>query len=225
MKIINANYEILTPLNENEILKHIEACGRICYKSEDRITSDSAKNFISMILKRGHESVIEHFSFSVKFINDRGISHEEIRHRLASFSQSSTRYCNYSKDKFDNCITYIELENAIKLCPATSKLPEFVQLEILDEWIDACEDAERHYLKMINLGASPQIARSVLNNSTKTEIVITANLREWRLILKQRTSKAAHPAMREVMIPLLIELKEKIPIIFDDIEIEVGNEI
>lgn len=220
MKIINEGYVIETELNGEAILKHIEKCGRTCYKSEQNITEDSAKQMIKMLIKNGHESVLEHFSFSVRFINDRGVSHEEVRHRIASFSQESTRYCNYSSDKFDSGITYISIVNGIELDTKMKAMSSDIINDIFNEWYSACEDAERHYLKMIELGATPQIARSVLNNSTKTEIVITANLREWRTILKQRTAKAAHPQMRAVMIPLLKELKTLIPVVFDNIQVE-----
>jgi hypothetical protein len=100
MKIVKPSVEIIDNLNPREILKKLELCGRVCYKSEDKITPESAVKFISNIIKRGHESVIEHFSFSVKFIVDRGVSHEIVRHRIASYSQESTRYCNYSEDGF-----------------------------------------------------------------------------------------------------------------------------
>jgi thymidylate synthase (FAD) len=220
MKIINEGYLIETELNGEEILKHIEKCGRTCYKSEGKITDDSAKTMIKMLIGNGHESVLEHFSFSVRFINDRGVSHEEVRHRIASVSQESTRYCNYSNDKFNSGITYIDLSNGISLDTKMRNMSVDDVNFILLEWHDACEDAERHYLKMLELGATPQIARSVLNNSTKTEIVITANLREWRTILKQRTAKAAHPQIRFVMIPLLAELKNLIPVVFDDITVD-----
>lgn len=156
----------------------------------------------------GNCAMIEHSSLSVKFIVDRGVSHELVRHRIASFAQESTRYCNYSKDKFDNGVTFIK--------------PFFFEegTEKYSAWTGAMDIAEMSYLKLIELGATPQEARSVLPNSTKTEIVITANYREWRNFFKLRTAKAAHPQMREVTIPLLKELKEKLPIIFDDIEIE-----
>jgi len=220
MKIIKAGYEIETELNGEEILKHIEKCGRTCYKSEDKITEDSAKRMIEMLIKNGHESVLEHFSFSVRFTNDRGVSHEEVRHRIASFSQESTRYVNYSKEKFGNEVTYIDITDGILLDTKMNNMDTSKVVEIIAEWYKACEDAERHYFRMLELGATPQIARSVLNNSTKTEIVITANLREWRTILKQRTAIAAHPQIREIMIPLLKELKKLIPIVFDDIEVK-----
>lgn len=210
MKIIKSSYEILTEISEGGIaeLQHIEKIGRVCYKSEDKITEDgeSAKKFVKMIIDRGHEAMIEHSSLSVKFTVDRGVSHELVRHRIASFAQESTRYCNYSKDKFDNGITFIR--------------PFFFDDVKYQRWLSAMADAESAYLDLLNSGATPQEARSVLPNSTKTEITITANYREWRNFFKLRTAKAAHPQMHEVTIPLLKELKARLPIIFDDIEVE-----
>lgn len=205
MKIIKPSYEILTPIDGDKILKNIERAGRTCYKSEDRITSDSAKTFVKMIAKNGHHSVIEHESISVRVICDRGISHEIVRHRLAAYSQESTRYCNYSKDKHDNSLTFIE--------------PFFWNnnKEMRSEWYDAMWRAENTYLLMIENGAKPQEARSVLPNSLKTEIVITYNLRVWQHFFKLRTSKAAHPQIREIVCPMLDEFKKLIPVIFDDI--------
>lgn len=212
MKIINAGYEILTPISEGGIkeLQHIEKIARVCYKSEDLITEDgeSAKKIIKMLIGRDHTAMIEHSSLSVKFIVDRGVSHELVRHRIASFAQESTRYCNYSKDKFGREIT------VIKPC----FFEEGSDKDIA--WTEAMASAEHMYFELLDLGATPQEARSVLPNSTKTEITITANYREWRNFFKLRTAKAAHPQMREVTIPLLKELKEKLPIIFDDIEVE-----
>ena len=206
MKIIEARYSIETPINGAKILKRIEKAGRTCYKSEDRITAESAEAFIRKLIERGHESVLEHESITVRFICDRGISHEIVRHRIASFSQESTRYCNYSNDRFRNNITFI------KPC-------------FLDEgtggyklWKQAMFIAEKEYFELLNLGCTPQEARSVLPNSTKTEVVMTANLREWRHFLKLRTAKAAHPQMRELTVPLLHELQERIPVVFDDIQ-------
>ncbi len=205
VKIINPSYEILTPINGNEILKLIELAGRTCYKSHDLITDESAKNFVQKIAQRGHESVIEHFNISVRFICNRGFTHELVRHRLAAYSQESTRYCNYSKDKFGNEITTIkpfEVEEGTK---------EF------DLWKEAMENAEKSYMAMIENGSKPENARGVLPIDIKTEIVITTNLREWKHIFKLRTGKAAHPSMRQLMIPLLKEFQEKVPVIFDDI--------
>ncbi len=210
MNIVSASYEILTPISEGGIkeLQHIEKVGRVCYKSEDKITEDgeSAKKFVKMLIDKMHEAMIEHSSLSVKFVVDRGVSHELVRHRIASFAQESTRYCNYSKDKFDNSVTFIK--------------PFFFDDVKYQRWLSAMADAESAYFDLLNSGATPQEARSVLPNSTKTEITITANYREWRSFFKLRTAKAAHPSMREVTIPLLKELKERLPIIFDDIEVE-----
>lgn len=202
MKIIKAGYEILTPVDGMEILKHLELCGRVCYKSEELITDDSYVKFIQKIIKRGHEAVLEHASFTVKFIVDRGVSHEIVRHRLASYCQESTRYCNYGND--DGGCTFI--------------YPFWLTEETDNEWKWACGTAERAYLDMLKNGATPQEARSVLPNSLKTEVVMTANIREWRHFFKQRTADVAHPQMREVTRPLLAELKSLIPIVFDDIQ-------
>ena len=224
MNILKAGFEILTPISEGGIeeLKHIEKIGRVCYKSEGKITEDgeSAKKFVKMLIDRGHEAMIEHSSLSVKFVVDRGVSHELVRHRIASFAQESTRYVNYSLEKFGNEINVIDIRNGINLDNKMKNMDSDTISAIMGEWCLAMEDAEKHYMKMIELGATPQIARSVLPNSTKTEITITANYREWRNFFKLRVPNTAHPQMREVTIPLLKELKRRLPIIFDDIEIE-----
>ena len=226
MNILKAGFEILTPISEGGIeeLKHIEKIGRVCYKSEGKITEDgeSAKKFVKMLIDRGHEAMIEHSSLSVKFVVDRGVSHELVRHRIASFAQESTRYVNYSLEKFGNEINVIDIRDGINLDNKMKNMDSDTISAIMGEWCLAMEDAEKHYMKMIELGATPQIARSVLPNSTKTEITITANYREWRNFFKLRVPNTAHPQMREVTIPLLKELKCRLPIIFDDIEIE-GN--
>ena len=224
MNILKAGFEILTPISEGGIdeLKHIEKIGRVCYKSEGNITEDgeSAKKFVKMLIERGHEAMIEHSSLSVKFTVDRGVSHELVRHRIASFAQESTRYVNYSLEKFGNEINIINIENSINLDNKMKNMHAEIIKEIIDEWLMARIHAEKHYLRMIKLGATPQIARSVLPNSTKTEITITANYREWRNFFKLRVPETAHPSMREVTIPLLKELKTRLPIIFDDISEE-----
>jgi thymidylate synthase (FAD) len=208
MKIIKASYEIINKekINGIEILKDIEKVGRTCYKSEENITDTSALLFVDMLIKRGHEAMVEHNSISVKFICDRGVSHELVRHRLASFGQESTRYCNYSKDKFGNEITVIkpcfwEYDSSEYLC-----------------WSHATSQAEDHYFDLLNIGASPQEARSVLPNSLKTEIVMTMNIREWRHFFSLRCDAPAHPQMRELTLPLLKEMSELIPIVFDDLK-------
>jgi thymidylate synthase (FAD) len=205
MKIVEPSYLIEDELNGSEILRKIERAGRTCYKSEIKISDESAEAFIKSILKRGHESVIEHEKITVRLICDRGVSHEIVRHRLASYSQESTRYCNYSDDKFGSEITVIK---PFYFLPGTKEW---------NIWYEAMLAAERAYFDLLNNGTRPQEARSVLPNSLKTEIVITCNLREWRHLLHVRTAKNAHPQMRQILTPLLHEFKEKIPIIFDDI--------
>ena len=165
-----------------------------------------------MLIDRGHEAMIEHYNITFKFICDRGVTHEIVRHRIASYAQESSRYCNYSKDKFNNSITIINISTGFKY-----DFDNPNDLEKYYEWQEAMKDAERHYMKLLKLGATPQEARSVLPNSLKTEIIVTMNLREWRHFFKLRTAKEAHPQMREVAIMALNILKEKIPIIFDDI--------
>ena len=209
MKVIQASYEILTDLSDPiKILKDIEQAGRVCYKSENNITDDSCITFCKNIINRGHEAVIEHSQLSVKFIVDRAIANELVRHRLASYCQESSRYCNYSKDKFYNEIKVIEPE---ELLPRSST--------DYNIWWMACKNAEEAYMTMISNDVKPEIARSVLPLSTATEIIMTANIREWRNMLKLRSSHnmRAHPQMRSICDSLLAELKSKIPVLFDDI--------
>jgi len=198
MILVSQSYEILTPIDGDRILKSIERAGRTCYKSEDKITEHSAKKFVAMILARGHESVIEHESISVKFTTDRGVSHEIVRHRLASYSQESTRYCRY--------------EGEIQVIG-----PPGLNEETREVWLQAIGVAQGAYQRLLDYGVTPEIARSVLPNALKTEIVMTANLREWRHFFKLRTANAAHPQMRQLTRPLLAELQERIPVIFDGV--------
>lgn len=217
MKIIKPKYEILTNITGDE-LKLIELAGRTCYKSEDNITDESARRFVKNIVSRGHEAMLEHSILSVKFICDRGISHELVRHRLASFAQESTRYCNYSKDKFGNELTFIE---PFFFCQ--KGVGNRDNNKLYNIWLDECESAEKAYLKMLELGATPQEARSILPNSVKTEIIVTMNYREWRHFFKLRAARLtgpAHPQMEEITIPLLNEVKKLIPVVFDDIIVE-----
>ena len=224
MNILKAKYEIQTPISEGGIdeLKLIEKIARTCYKSEDKITEDgeSAKKMVSALVKSGHEAMLEHSFLSVRFYIDRGVSHEAVRHRLFSFAQESTRYVNYSKDKYGNEINVIDISPCLANDPKMTNVDSDALGAVYTEWLKAMKDAEQHYMNMIELGASPQTARSVLPNSTKTELNVSGNYREWRHFFKLRCDKAAHPQIREVAIPLLKELKEKIPIIFDDIEID-----
>ena len=211
MKIVQPSVELLwiTP----EPYKHIEMSGRVCYKSEDKITEDSAVKFCAMIKQRGHESVVEHAVASFRIICDRGITHEIVRHRIASYSQESTRYCNYSKDKFGNEIAVIE--------------PPDLNFEQREEWGRAMTVAEIAYNNLIDFGCSPQIARSVLPTCLKTEIVMTANFREWMHFIKLRTSPGAHPQIRPIAEGIRKILATYCPTIFvvpDHSELVLGSE-
>ena len=205
MQIIQPSVEIMSAVDGQAILRHLEVVGRTCYKSEGLITDTSAETFVRKLIARGHEAIIEHESISVRFICDRGVSHELVRHRLASYAQESTRYCNYSHDRFGGEITVIK--------------PCFLLegTEAYRQWEWTMHRAECAYFDLLDIGLSPQEARCVLPNSLKTEVVMTANLREWRTVLRLRCSKAAHPQMREVMLILLEKLHSLIPVVFDDI--------
>ncbi len=227
MLIIQSGTEILSPIQGMDILKTIEVAGRTCYKSENAITNDSAIQFCKNLIKRGHEAMLEHASLSVRFTCDRGVSHEIVRHRIASYAQESTRYCNYAKEKFGNEITVIDITEAMQLeCGKMVKHPltgqDFVITPtVVKDWIavwyEAMQYAEGAYLKLIQNCCPAQLARSVLNNSLKTEIVVTMNIREWRHFLSLRADTPAHPQMREITIPLLKTFKSIIPVLFDDI--------
>ena len=205
MKVIEPSVKIIDDISGEQIIKKLELIGRVCYKSENRITKESARDFLRNIIKSGHESVIEHEKVSVRVICDRGVTHEIVRHRIASYSQESTRYCNYSKEKFGKEITVIK--------------PIFWEESSVEYgiWYEAMLKAEEAYNLLIEKGVSPQEARSVLPNSLKTEIVMTMNLREWRHFFKLRTSLRAHPQMREVANMILKELRDIVPVIFDDL--------
>ena len=205
MKIIEPYFEIMDEVDGRKMLQKIEKIGRVCYKSEELITEDSAETFVRNILKRGHESVIEHEKISVKMVCDRGVTHEIVRHRVASYSQESTWYCNYQKDKFGNELTFIK--------------PVFwsEDSEEYAVWKHMMQQCEEQYMHLIRLGASPQEARSILPNSLKTEIVVTMNLREWRHFFRLRTAGAAHPQMREIACMVLEEFRRQIPVVFEEL--------
>lgn len=210
MKPVEARYKILTKISEGgmEELKFIEEIGRTCYHSEDKITPDgeSAKKFVASLIRRGHESVLEHSLLTVRFWVDRGISHEGVRHRHCAFTQESTRYCNYSDTKkFPDGISFVR---PVNFEPGSDRY---------NIWIEGCKDSEFWYLEAIKHGAKPEEARSLLSDSKETVLTWSANYREWRHILKLRADIVAHPDMRRVMVPLIVELQEKIPIIFDDV--------
>lgn len=202
--------EVLSTESYEDMLRRVERIGRVCYKSEDRIEEGSAEKFIRGIIRRGHESVIEHGSITVKFICDRGVTHEIVRHRIASYSQESTRYCNYVKEKFGSQITCIDLATGFRY-----DLSSETDRKKYEVWQRAMENAERSYFQMIELGATPQEARSVLPNSLKTELVATMDLREWRHFFRLRTDAASHPQMRETACALLEDFRARVPILFD----------
>jgi len=217
MKLIKPYTEILTPINGEEILKILEKVARTCYKSEDKITNESAPKLVKALIERGHEAMIEFFDITVKFVCDRGVSHELVRHRIASFAQESTRYVNYSKGNFEGDLIFI-IPNWITLPEGIHTYDGLCTQDCtINNWLHIMNQSEQSYNTLIKEGWQPQQARSVLPNSLKTEINIKMNLREWRHFFKLRCEKAAHPQMRELTIPLLEELKSKIPIIFDDI--------
>jgi thymidylate synthase (FAD) len=208
MKIVRQGWSFEEPVDGEAILKKIELAGRTCYKSEDKITPESSRKFVSGVIKSGHMSVIEHHNVTVRIITDRGVTHEIVRHRIASYSQESTRYCNYSKDKFGREITVI--------------LPvEFYASEESEGyriWKSSMVTTEADYFQFLATGASAQLARSVLPNSLKTEIIMTCNLREWRHFFTLRSSAAAHPQIRELATSMLQGFYNVIPVVFDDIQ-------
>ena len=212
MKYLEAGYQIMDDLDGEAILRKLEEVARICYKSEKKIKEKSAEKLVKRLIKDGHEAMLEHYSFSVRFTVDRGVSHELVRHRLASFAQESTRYCDYGHEGEISVIVPFYLKDAREDKPW-----------LYHSWKKACESAEEEYLYLRDEKVTPQEARAVLPNSLKTEIVVTANLREWRHILSLRACNStgkAHPQMLEVMRPLLADLKKRIPVVFDDLEVK-----
>lgn len=203
MKIVQPTVELIwiTPDAEGQI----EVAGRTCYKSEDKMTEHTAGAFAKKMVNSGHHAMIEHALASLRIITDRGITHEIVRHRIASFAQESTRYCNYSADKFGNECSFIE--------------PPGLTQEQYALWIKACENAERDYFAMLKAGCTPQIARAVLPNSLKTEIVMTANFREWRHFITLRGGKAAHPQIRPIARSVQDILTTCAPYVFGDLPV------
>jgi len=209
-------------LDGNEIIRRIERIGRVCYKSEDKITNDSAETFVKKIIRSGHHSVIEHINITVKFIIDRGISHELVRHRIGSYSQESSRYCAYDKH-----IKFI-IPCWLDLKPGVYNSQEVMKIKDADAmyWAYSIHEIETYYHMLLQQkNWKPGWARSVLPNALKTEIVATFNLREWRHVLDLRCSKAAHEQIREVMIPVLNIMNINIPIVFEDLAEKYRDEI
>lgn len=211
MKLIKPKVEILDKINGDEVITKLAKIARVCYKSEDASTLEKDKRLVENLIKSGHEAMIEFFDVTVKFTCDKGTSHQIVRHRMASYAQESSRYCNYSKDKFGNELTFI--------------IPSWVKEEYTDadvEWAQAMMDAESHYFELLNKGWKPQQARMVLPMSIKTEINMKANLREWRHFFKLRCDTAAHPDMRKLALDLLEQMHSLIPVVFDDIYEKYG---
>lgn len=206
MKLILPSVEVISPIDGNVIMKHLESCGRVCYKSEDLVKDGSADIFVSKIIKSAHESVIEHHSITVKFTCSRACSHQLVRHRLASYSQESQRYCNYTRDKFGGDII-------------------FIQPQQFNNWDTDTQTTFKHslmlseinYNLLISKGLVAQDARNILPNACKTEVMVTMNLRNWRHFFKERTSKHAQDEIRFLAIELLTEFKKELPVIFGDI--------
>lgn len=213
MKITEASAKLMNPFYDEICddfylqlqLKHVEKCGRICYLSEPKDPEGSTDKFIRMLIKNGHESPLEHGGCTFKIVTDRAISQEVVRHRLASYSQESTRYCNYANGKFSREITVIE----------SSGLAE----NEAREWLDAMEHLERTYLLMIDSGVKPEKARDVLPLCLKTELMMTANFREWRHFLKLRGSRMAHPGIRKIAKQIYKVFQRAIPVLVEDIKL------
>ena len=213
MKITEASAKLMNPFYDEICddfylqlqLKHVEKCGRICYLSEPKDPEGSTDKFIRMLIKNGHESPLEHGGCTFKIVTDRAISQEVVRHRLASYSQESTRYCNYANGKFSREITVIE----------SSGLAE----NEAREWLDAMEHLERTYLLMIDSGVKPEKARDVLPLCLKTELMMTANFREWRHFLKLRGSRMAHQGIRKIAKQIYEVFQRAIPVLVEDIKL------
>lgn len=208
--------KIIEPLIEVEnfdgikIMKNIERACRTCYRSEGLITEDSYKKLLKNCINRGHESVLEHEKITIRMICDIGVYKDLTRHRFGSFSIESTRYCNYGKDKFENEIKFI------KPCNIDDSS------ELYSNWIGAMSFIEKEYIAMSNNGATPDQMRMILPHSTAAEVTMTANIREWRHILDLRTKQMTHPAIRQLLIPLLLYFKQEMPELFEKIEYDTN---
>lgn len=225
MRLINQGHVIMSRLDGVEICKFLEEIGRVCYKSEEAIKEDSYINFLQKrILDTGHESILEHAGFTVRVVTDRGVTHEIVRHRIASYSQESTRYCNYAKSLIEEfaCGTDAKIETVFHNEDGSNiSFIDPVDFELTDRDLELLKIIEDHYMHSIGeLKRTPQQARYFLPNGLKTEIVITANIREWRHIFNLRTSRKAHPQMRALMIPVLNEVQGRVPLLFDSIKID-----
>ena len=206
LSIVKQNHKILTRISDGGMaeLRAIENISRDCYDSINTGGDEQTLEFIKKRIKDGHLSILEHLNLTVRFTTDRGIANELVRHRLASFTQESTRYCNYSK-------------SGLSVVEPVDFMGDPLSPVDLAIWQDSMTNAATNYKLLVDRGVPIQLARDVLPTCTATKITVTANYREWRHILSLRTAPNAHPKMRALMIPLLEELKQRLPVIFDDI--------
>lgn len=191
--------------NRGRILaRTVEKIARTCYKSEAKRTADSAEPFVRRLIKNGHEAMIEHVGLTLKIITSRAIANEIVRHRMASYAQESTRYCDY-KDEIEFVF------------------PSGLDEQTEAEFVDMCNDAEYLYKRLRYNNIAPQIARDILPLALKTELIMTANMREWRHFLKLRTAPDAHPMMRELAGMVLNLFRERVPVFVEDIEYDTAK--
>lgn len=215
MKIIPAKYDIVhfDPIHD---IYRIAVGICLCYNMQIPETFEEQCELVKRVRdreanpSRKHHSVLEHSSMSVLFTCNRGISHELVRHRHTAYSQESTRYCNYSNDRFNNQVTFIHNSHFIG------------NTDGYEQWLNDMEHCEHEYLSLIAKGYKAEEARDVLNNAVKTKILITTNFREWRSIFNLRCDIHAHYQMREVMRPLFKEIRDELPCVFDDIVFDDG---
>lgn len=219
MKVIEPWIEI-SKINGKEIMKNIEKACRTCYRSENLTGEETYKKLLENCITRGHESILEHEKITIRMCCDIGVYKDLTRHRFGSFSIESTRYCNYSKDKFDNNIKFIK-PVFYKESWKDKTYEEYITDKEEQQsmiWYNCMQDIEETYLKMSKLDSKPDEMRMILPHSTAAEVVMTANIREWKHILSLRTTKMAHPSVQQLMIPLLLYFQEEMPEIFGKIE-------
>lgn len=204
MQIVDPHIQV-EKIDGTKIMKNIERACRTCYRSEGKITDESYKTLLKNCITRGHESVLEHEKITIRMYCDLGVYKDITRHRIASFSIESTRYCNYGKDKFGNELKFIKPCNIEK------------GTELYKFWEEACKEIEKNYIKMSKLGALPDQLRMILPHSIAAEVIMTANIREWKHILSLRASSHTHPSIRQLMIPLLLYFQEIMPEIFEKV--------
>lgn len=203
-----------------EMIHCIEDAAKTCYKSKKSSTPEEFDRFLESLKERQHFAMLEFADVIVHIIHDRGFSHEAVRHRIASFAQESTRYCNYGSEKFGAQVQFINPVDCIKYDKQMCNLSKEQVDAIMCEWYESCKDAERHYMKLLDLGSSPQFARGALTNSTKTEIVIKMNIREWRHFFELRAigiTGSPHPQMQEIAKPMLLKFASLSPVLFGDL--------